>query len=308
MMGGHGLVLCVSAKDGREVWRRALRGKPHWGYSGSVLIEGDLAIVAAGGEDGALCALDKRSGEVVWKCGDDPAAYSTPYPFTLDDRRYVCGIMAESVIVAEVDTGRRMLRFPWPSHSGVNAATPIFHDGHLFISTGYGYGAGFFKLSREGEQLAAKEVWRNTKIRNKFQTPLLIDGLLYTSDENGLKCVDLLTGERLWRIGGVRHGTLVAAGERLLLLTETGELKLAVASPAGFDTIASARLFVGTSFSVLQRLTRQRQGARCWTTPVLLDGRLYARDHTTVLCLDLRPHPDAAPPRTPEPATARARP
>ncbi len=308
MMGSHGLVLCVEAQGGREVWRRVLKGKPHWGYSGSVLIEGRLAIVSAGGEDGALCALNKRTGEIVWKCGDDPAAYSTPYAFALDGRRYVCGFMAESVVVAELDTGRRVLRFGWPSHSGVNAATPIFHDGHLFISSGYGYGAGLFKLSREGEQLAAKEVWRNTKLRNKFQTPILLQGKLYTSDENGLKCVDFLTGKRLWRMGDIRHGTLVAVGEHLLLLTETGEMKVAVASPSGFEPISSAKLFEGTSFGVLQRLARQRQGARCWTVPVLVDGKLYVRDHTTVLCLDLRHRPEQSEAEAPGRAAGMVRP
>lgn len=288
MMASHANVFCFDAATGREIWKRTFGNKPGWGYAGSVLIEGDLAIVQAGGADGSLCAMNKRSGEVVWKCGDDPAAYATPYPFTLAGKRYVCGFMGHSVIVAEVATGRRVLRFDWPSHSGVNACAPIFHDGHLFISTGYGYGAGLFKLEPDGDRLRATEVWRNRKIRNKFQSPVLLDGKLYTSDENGLKCIDFLTGGRHWRRGGVRHGTILAADGHLILLTETGELQIARASPEGFEPISTSKLYEGTTFTVLQRVARQRQGARCWTVPVLVGGRLYVRNHDTVACLDLR--------------------
>lgn len=290
MMAAHGRVFCFDAKSGKELWQREFSHKPGWGYSGSVLIEGDLAIVAGGGSDGSLCAMDKKTGAPVWKCGDDPAGYATPYPFTLAGKRYVCGFMAQSCIVAELQTGRQVLRVDWPSHSGVNASSPIFQDGHLFISTGYGFGSGVFKLEPDGDRLAAKEVWRSARIKNKFQTPILTGGNLYTSDESGLKCVDFKTGKRHWRKGGIKHGTLLLADGHLLLLTEKGELQVAKASTDGFEVLAKAKLFEGTTYSLLQRVTRQRQGPRCWTVPVLCGGRLYARNHNTVICLDLRPN------------------
>ncbi|MEE8169311.1 MAG: PQQ-binding-like beta-propeller repeat protein, partial [Phycisphaerae bacterium] len=251
-------------------------------------IEGALAIVAAGGEDGSLCAMDKATGTIVWTCGDYPAGYATPYPFTLNGTRYICGFMAQSVIVAEVSTGRLVLRFDWPSHSGVNVCAPIVHDEHLLVSTGYGYGAGLFKLTPRGDALQATPVWTTRRMRNKFQSPVLIDGKLYTSDEDGLKCLDFMTGERLWRKRGIRHGPLIVVNDHLILLTETGELRIAEASPEGFEPISIAKLFEGSTFSVFQRVARQRQGPRCWTVPVLCDGRLYVRNHTTVACLDLR--------------------
>ncbi|MFH1417818.1 MAG: PQQ-binding-like beta-propeller repeat protein [Planctomycetota bacterium] len=290
VVGGHGLILCCDAGTGEVTWKHQLTNKPNWGYSGSVLIQDDLAIVSGGTSDGALCALNKKTGSIVWKCGDDPAAYATPYPFTFDGKRYICGIMAQSVIVAELETGRRVLRVPWPSHSGVNASSPIFHDGCLFVSTGYGHGSALFKLSRSDDGLlAADEIWRNTKMCNKFQTPVLLDGKLYSSDESGLKCVDFTTGKRHWRKGGIKHGGLTAADGHLILLTEKGELRIAGASAEGFEPLAEAKLFEGTSYSVLQRIARQRQGSRCWTVPVLCGGKLYVRNHDTIVCVDLRP-------------------
>lgn len=281
-------LFCFDARSGEVIWKEELHHKPNWGYAGSALVDGELVIVQAGGDEGSLRALDKKTGKLVWQCGDDPAGYATPYPFTLDGRRYVCGFTGASVIIAERDTGALALRLEWPSHSGVNVATPIFHNGRLFVSTGYGYGAGVFKLAHVDGKLTAEQVWKSLKIRNKFQTPVLLEGKLYTSDERALKCVDFASGEVLWSKPRIVHSPLLAAGGHLLLLRETGELHVARASPIGFKSMSRVQLFEGNSRSVLQRLRNESQGRRCWTAPVLANGRLYVRDHTTVVCLDLR--------------------
>jgi outer membrane protein assembly factor BamB len=288
MMGSHARVFCFDAATGETVWEHELHGKPHWGYSGSVLIDGNLAIFSAGGKDGSLRALDKATGDLVWTCGEDPAGYATPYPFDFDGKRYICGFMAESVLIAERDTGRLVLRIAWPSHSGVNVAGPIFHEGRLLISSGYGYGAALFKVRKDGDNLAAEELWKSLKLRNKFQTPLMIDGKIYTCDETGLKCVDFLTGKVEWFKRRIVHGPMLAVGCYLFLLRESGELQLAEASSGGFEPISSAHIFEGNTRSLWQTVTKQRQGERCWTVPVFQDGLLFARDHTTVVCLDLR--------------------
>ena len=73
ILGGHGRLLCVDAKTGSEVWDAQFHHVPQWGYSGSVLVEGDLAIATAGNDQGTLVAFDKATGEKRWQCGDDPA-------------------------------------------------------------------------------------------------------------------------------------------------------------------------------------------------------------------------------------------
>jgi outer membrane protein assembly factor BamB len=289
--GALGRLVCLDAATGALRWEMQFTHRPNWGYSASVLIDADAAIVSPGGSDGALLALDKKTGNILWKCGDEAAAYATPYPFELDGRRYVVAFMARHVIVAERATGRKVLAFDWPSHSGVNVAGPIVHDGHLLVSTGYGYGAGLFRLRRVGDALEASEVWKSAKLRNKMQTPILIDGHLYTSDESAFKCVNFLTGAVLWQKRGIVHGPLLAVGDRLLLLKETGELQIGRADTSGFTADCETSLFEGSTRTLLQQLTRQRQGRRCWTVPVLANGRLFARDHDTAICIDFTESP-----------------
>jgi outer membrane protein assembly factor BamB len=142
LLGAYGRLLCVDANNGSDLWEKQFSNQPTWAYAGSVLIEGDLAIVSAGKSDGALAAFNKKTGEPVWKCGEDPVGYATPYPFTFNGERYIVGFMGNSVLIAEAKTGREVWRMPWKTDWDVNAASPIFHDGYLFLTSGYIVDAG----------------------------------------------------------------------------------------------------------------------------------------------------------------------
>ena len=272
IQGAHGRLLCVDAATGKDVWDKTFKHEPRWGYSGSVLIEGDLAIASGGKGEGALVAFDKKTGKQIWTCGDDPSGYATPYPFDFAGKRYIVGFTGNSVIIAEAKTGKLALRKAWATSYDVNAAAPIFHDGHLFITSGYKTGCALLKLSASGDGLAAQEVWRSKVFMNKFQSCILHDGYLYSSDQKALVCAAFLTGEEKWRINRSKHGTLVLAEGNLLLLTQEGQLQIAPASPEGFSPTTRADILSG----------------RCWTVPVLHQGRLYARNLKRVVCFNLK--------------------
>ncbi len=275
IQGGHGRLACLNADTGAELWSKQFdkSHEPTWGYSGSVLVEGDLAIAIGGGSDGSMAAFNRTTGEPVWTCGNDPAGYATPYPFTFKDRRFVAALTGSSILVADIKTGRQVLHIPWVTDWNVNAASPIFHNGHLLITSGYRTGSGLFKLSLDGDKLAAVTVWKNKVLMNKFQSCVLHEGKLYSSDQKSFKCVDFMTGEQAWEQKRVKHGTVTLADGFLYLLTEEGELRIGKASPEGFRPTTTASVLSG----------------RCWTVPVLHRGRIYARNFDRIVCFDLRP-------------------
>lgn len=276
IQGALGKVACLDAATGKEVWSRTFDAKPKWGYSASVLIEGDLAIVQAGGSGGALAALNKKTGADVWKCAvEGPVGYATPYPFTLAGTRYVVGFLGNSVIIVEAASGKQVWSTAWKTDWDVNAATPIFHDGLLFLSSGYKTGSGLFRLSKAGETLKAEPLWAEQPdqvILGKFQSPVLHDGHLYVSDQRELKCVELLTGKEKWTERGIKDGTVLLADGHLLVLTEKGELQIAPVSPEKYAPL--------TKVEVLDK--------RCWTVPTLHNGRLYVRNLERAVCYELR--------------------
>ncbi len=273
VLGANGRLLCADARTGEMVWEKQFNHVPTWAYSGSVLIEGDLAIASAGESNGALVAFDRKTGKEAWKTGSDPVGYATPYPFTFENKRYVVGFTGNAALIVEPKTGREVWRTSWKTDWNVNAASPIYHDGYLFLTSGYDTGSALYKLSAGGDGLATQEVWRSDVLLNKFQSPILHEGHLYGSDQNALKCVEFLTGKEKWKKPRVRNGTLILAEGHLLLLTESGQLQIAKASPEDFKPTLTADILDG----------------RCWSVPVLLDGRIYARNLERAVCFNLKP-------------------
>jgi outer membrane protein assembly factor BamB len=272
ILGANGRLLCADAKTGAKIWDKTFSHKPTWAYSGSVLVEGDLAIASGGKDDGALVAFDRKTGAEKWKTGNDPVGYATPYPFTFGGKRYVAGFLGNSAIVVDAATGREAWRTPWKTDWDVNAATPIFHDGHLFLTSGYKTGCGLFKLTASGDRIEGSEVWKSKVLLDKFQTPVLFEGKLYSSDQRGFRCVDFMTGMEEWEVAKVKDSPLLVADGHILLLTENGKLQIGPAKAAGFEPTTTAEILTG----------------RCWSLPILVDGRLYARNLERVKCFDLR--------------------
>ncbi len=271
VLGAKGRIVCMEAESGKELWSKRFSHMPTWGYSGSVLIEGDLAITTGGGSDGAVVAFNKKTGKQVWQCGDEPAGYATPYPFTFEGTRYVVGFSGKAAIVVEPATGREVWRKPWKTEWGVNAAAPIFSDGHLFLSSGYRTGCGVYRLRKDGDVLAGEEVWSGRVLMNKFQSCVLTEGMLYASDQRALVCVNFLTGEEKWRIHRVKHSPMFLADGHLVMLGQRGQLQIAKASAAAYSPLTSADILDG----------------RCWSVPVLHRGKLYARNLSRLVCFDL---------------------
>ncbi|MGB0715751.1 MAG: PQQ-binding-like beta-propeller repeat protein [Phycisphaerae bacterium] len=271
ILGAHGHLRCVNAETGKVEWGKDFQHAPNWGYSASVLVDGDLAITTAGMEDGSIVAFDKRTGEARWKAGNDPVGYSTPYPFTFEGQRYVAGFTGKRLIVVRPNDGSVALEIPWETAWDVNAAAPIFHDGYLLVTSGYRTGAGVFRLSVSGDRLSAENVWKSRALLNKFQSCILRDGYLYTSDQKELKCVEFVTGRKAWNVPKLKHGTLVLAKDHLYFLTDGGELQVAPASPLKFEPTMKAEILTG----------------RCWTVSVIQGGRLFARNLDRVVCFDL---------------------
>ncbi len=280
ILGGDGHLVCFDANTGSEIWDKTFTDRPYWGYSGSVIIDGDNAIVIGGGDDGAVQAFKKDTGELVWQGGEGSPSYATPLPFTYDEHRYIAAPLAKKIVILDAQTGEQVWNMAWETSWDVNAATPIFHDDRLFWSSGYKHGSMEISIhERKEEKPYGKEVvslrtrkrWSNDNLRAKFQTPVLYEGNLYTSDEVGLKCVDFKTGELRWQQRGNQHGTVIIADGYLIVLTERGRLQIGQVSTTGFRTLTDAQLMEG----------------RHWTVPTLHNQRIYVRNLEKIACYEL---------------------
>ncbi len=280
--GAQGMLHCLRFTDGKKVWSFDTHAKfgvskGFFGAAGTPLVDAGRLFLNVGGSGGAgLVALDKDSGRVLWTATDDEASYSSPVAADFGGKRHIVFFTRSGLQAADPATGEIRFHQRWRSRSrtSVNAATPIVVDDRIFLSSSYGTGAILLKVG--GAEL--EKVWSSDDaLSNHYSTSVYKDGYLYGfhgRQEYGqeLRCVEWETGKVRWSEPGIRAGTVTLAGDRLLVLRENGELILAEASPAGFKSIARAKILDGV--------------VRAY--PALSGGRLYARNGRRLICVDLR--------------------
>ena len=280
--GAEGMLNCWDLASGKDIWRvdtkdQFTAAKGFFGMACSPLVEGDAVIVNIGGGQGAgVAAFEKSSGKLLWKATDDEASYSSPVAATFDGKRYVLVFNREGLVALDPANGKVFFRFHWRSreHASVNAATPLVIGGDVFVSASYGTGAAMLRFKEGGPEL----IWSGDDIlSNHYATSVYHDGFLYGYDGRQemtprLRCIDATTGKVRWSQDDFGAGTLMVAGDRLLVLTEKGELILAPANPDGFKPVSHAQILGFT--------------ARAY--PALADGLYYARDKNKLVCVDLR--------------------
>jgi outer membrane protein assembly factor BamB len=246
--------------------------KPRWGFAGSPLVQEDLLVLNVGG---AGTALAKATGKVVWASNTNAAGYASPVPFTRGGERCVAIFSAKELLGVQVRNGEVVWRLPWVTKWDLNIPDPIIVGDKLFLST-FDRGCALLQLGDS----EAKVVWANKSMANHFNCCVYFDGCLFGIDGNtdappkDLRCVELATGEVKWKYTGFGLGSLMVADGKLIVLGDKGELAVADASPTRFKAVARAQLL----------------GGKCWTTPVLANGRVYCRNaQGTLVCVDVRP-------------------
>jgi len=270
----QGHVHCLDAATGKKIWARNLQKEeglkpPTWHFAGSPTIHGDLVLLNAGA-GGA--ALDKSTGKTIWKSAGVGAGYSTPVIANLNGKEIAGLFVKKDFICVDPKNGKQLLKFPWKTSYDINSADPIFSGNTVFISSGYGTGGAVLKIT--GNQCS--EVWRNKEMRNQCNSSLLWQGHIYGFDgqvggRGILKCIDYNTGQTRWERKGLGTGSLMLADNKLIILSEKGKLVIAEATPAGYKPLRQAQILTG----------------KCWTMPVLANGKIYARNATgTLVCVD----------------------
>ncbi|MCA9000021.1 MAG: PQQ-like beta-propeller repeat protein [Planctomycetaceae bacterium] len=263
----RGYVACLSADSGEVVWKRQIVedhkvNVPSWGFSGSPLIFEDLVVLNAGAHG---IALDKSTGETIWQSGnEEDAGYTSPIVVNIDETPLVLLLTGRSLNAVHPRTGEVAWNFVWVTRYGINAADPIpVAPGNVIVSSGYGKGTALVQYSAD----SAEQEWRVRELRNQMSPGVLLNGRLYAVDgDNGpdtkLVCLDPATGEATWTETGFGSASLMAVGEELLLLSDKGELAVAVPGEEGLAVRARHSILTG----------------KCWTPFAYANNSVFARN------------------------------
>ncbi len=266
-----GLMHCLSLADGSVVWQLDLKkaggiDEPaEWGYAGSSLIVGDNVIA----ESGRTFALNKATGEIVWQSQDFRPSYGSPTLFEADGKSLLAVLKTDGLAILDASSGKTLGFEKWETSFATNATTPIVVGNQIFISTGYKRGCALFAW----ENGTLNKVYENKHMSNHMNNSVLVNGVICGFDGNAhmgkpteFVGIDWASGREVFRVSkseGLGCGSVIAdAGGKLIILTERGELATANVTDSSFTLEDRAQII----------------GGRCWTPPVLSEGRIFVRN------------------------------
>ncbi|HEX5110293.1 MAG TPA: PQQ-binding-like beta-propeller repeat protein [Vicinamibacterales bacterium] len=244
-LGAEGELRALDEATGRTAWRTNILqdagvANLSWGMAASPLVVDEVVVTLPGGPNGhSVVAYDRASGRRVWQTLDDQQSYASPALVTLAGVRQILVFTADRLVAIGPNGGEPLWSVPWPGPNRINAAQPlVIGDNRVFISSGYGIGAAVVEVSKGPSGFSVREIWRNTRMKNRFASSVLHDGFIYGLDESILTCLDAATGEPRWKGGRYGYGQLILASGHLIVLTEEGDLVLVRATPARLEEVA----------------------------------------------------------------------
>ncbi|UCG49063.1 MAG: PQQ-like beta-propeller repeat protein [Phycisphaerales bacterium] len=269
-----GNLICLDAKTGEVFWQlntlEEFRSKNStWALAESLLIDGDNVISSPGGPETCMVALNKKTGDVVWKAPstNELAGYSSPILIESGGLRIIINLTAKAIIGVNADTGDLLWHVKHESYADENIMTPIYHDGCVFIST-LKAGSVKWKLNVKDRKASLQELWRTDQLDCHHGDVILLDGSLHgnsTFKNSRLwVCLDWQTGRLKYMDKGVGKGSLTSAEGMLYTLSEDSRMGLVRPTPTAYRLVSSFQIPKGGK-------------GKSWAHPVVCDGRLYIR-------------------------------
>jgi outer membrane protein assembly factor BamB len=294
-LGSDGDLVCLESATGKVHWKlnfqKDFGGKrPHWGFTESPLVDGDWLVCTPGGKDAMMVALNKLTGEPVWKCavpdfgkgGGGGAAYSSIVVSDAAGVKQYVQLIGHGLIGVAAADGKFLWGYNKIANGTANIPTPIVRGDYVFDSTGYGTGAVLLKLSKDGDVVKADEVYflKHEDLQNHHGGMVLVGDYLYGGHGHGAGapiCLEFLTGKIKWKENhgpGSGSAAVLYADGKLYFRYQDGTMALIEATPEHYNLISRFQIPDVKSPS--------------WPHPVIAGGKLYLREQDSLLCYRLK--------------------
>ncbi len=285
----HGLLLGLETATGKERWRKDLakdfEGKKGdgWGYSESVLIDGDHLVCTPGGDKATMVALNKKTGDLIWKASspnDRGAGHASIVISNIGDRKVYVQTTASGALGVDAKDGKLLWTYGIDRTTAV-VPNPIVRGDLVFFSAGYNRGGALLRQVPTSDcGVKAEEVYGlKRELSNRHGGIVLVGDHLYgDSDHSGIPfCAKFMTGEVQWkeRGSGSSSASVVSADGHLYIRFANGTMVLAKATPEKYTEVGAFKI--------------PHSGARpSWSHPVVVGGKLYLREQDWLMCYDLK--------------------
>lgn len=291
-IGQFGDLVCVDAATGKEKWRKNF-GKDFqgnsggWNYTESPLIDGDKLVCTPGGrKKGAIVALDKTTGAVIWESDfGETAGYASMVVTQAGGVRQYVQLLANGLASVSADDGKLLWRYGNKDRkkfagNTANIPNPVILGDYVFAGAGYGRGAGLVELHSAGPSVKEDDIYFKRDLQSRHGGYVVVGDYVYADTDNSGRpfCAKWLTGDIQWKRDGNYQGrgsaAIVYADGRLYIRYDNGYVTLVEANPKAYIEHGNVKIPNATHNS--------------WSHPVVAGGNLYLREQNTVWCYDVR--------------------
>jgi len=281
MLGSYGELACMNASDGKINWEIDLFTEYdginiQWGITENLLIDGEKLFVTPGGTIDNIIALNKDTGELIWKSKalGEQSAYCSPMMIELADKKIFVTQTAKSIVGLDPTNGNLLWNVDQTNRWSVHANTPLYHNGKLYCVSGYGKGGIMLQLSDDGTSVT--ELWRDESLDDKMGGMILLDGRIYGSGDANKKwyCIDWETGEELYSSKMLKVGNIIFADGLLYCYGTGGKVGIVDPTTNNYNLISSFEVPYGDKYH--------------WAHLVIHNKRLYVRHGTSLMVYDIK--------------------
>ena len=279
-MSAFGKLFCMSTSNGQVIWTvdtfKEYGGRNiTWGVTENLLYNSGVLFCAPGGSNASVIAINRTNGKLIWKSkgNGEKSAYCSPLMINLPSRKLLVTMMEKSIQGYDASTGKMLWSFRHSTDPFVSPNVPVYNDGYLYCTSGYGLGGVMLKLAPDGSSVS--EVWKNPSLDPKIGGVVVLNGRIYgTGDRNRmLFCLDWKTGKQIYAIGQLAPANIIADDGLLYIYSETGKVALVEPKTDGFNIISSFTVPLGSGTH--------------WAHLVINDKRLYVRHGNSLMVYDI---------------------
>jgi outer membrane protein assembly factor BamB len=284
----NGDLACLERAGGKKIWQKSFADdfgghSGQWAYAESPLVDGDTLVCTPGGKEATIVALNKISGDVIWKCavpeGDD-AAYASIVIANVGGAKQYVQMLQHQLVGVDAKTGKLLWHYNKAAGNMANIPTPVPSQGYVYGASGGrgGGGGGLVKLAASGDDAEAEQVYYSSKLPTAIGGSVKVGDFLYGTNGSVLMCADYVTGDVKWTDRSIAPASVMYADGMLYLHGENGDVALVEATSEGYH-----------EKSKFTPPDPPKHGmSKAWPYPVVANGRLYIRDGSTLWCFDVK--------------------
>ncbi len=280
IMSAYGKLTCMNTSNGQTIWSVDFMDQYDarnltWGITENLVHDGNILYCTPGGRDANVVALDRNTGKIIWKSkgSGERSGYNSPVIVNLPSRKLLVTMMERSIHGFDASNGTLLWKHAHINEYSVHPNVPVYIDGYLYCTIGYGVGGVMLKLSPDGTKVS--EVWKNAKHDPKIGGFVVLNGKIYGAGDynRNFFCLDWKTGKIIYQVNQLAPSNVIANDGLLYVYAERGTVNLVEPAESSINIISSFKVPLGSGPH--------------WAHLVINNKRLYVRHGNSMMVYDI---------------------